>query len=322
MVVALFCALKFCKTEKQKTIALKSTAVLLLTAALIHRILLAFHPNSAPYGGWNYLIPSSFCSITSVVFPIAVLLCKDRNHPIFHCVMYISFLGGVITIFYPDWLFRDGMWHPGTLIALIHHTISLYLFFLMLMLGGWRPSLKKWHYAYIGLAFYILTGYFLLEIMGNYAAVGMFFEITDTVYMIYEEGYGYVIVDYYVEGATAVEITLTRGRPIVLDWHWAFPAPIIFGTYHFGFMGIYEYMHRKSCAKCAAQEGGICEPDGCVIKSEGNCVKIESADAVFADKNGTSLAESSIETIEQQTTEKAGPLSRPRKAKKVETSVG
>ena len=241
-VIALFCVIKFCKTDRQKNIALNFTAGFLLAMAMFHRFMLAFHPNAAPYGGWQYLIPSSFCSITSVAFAIAVLTIRNRNHAIFHCVMYVSFLGGAITIFYPDWLFRDGIMHPATIPALIHHTISFYLFLMMFIVGGWKPSLKKWHYAYLGLALYLLLGYFLIEIMGNYAAVGVFFEIAETIYI---EGYGYH------------EVTLTRGRPIALDWHWSFEGLLIFGAYHFGFMGLYECLHKKNCVNCT--EGAVIE---------------------------------------------------------------
>jgi len=41
--------------------------------------------------------------------------------------MYMAFIGPIIVKFYPDWLFRDGLSHPATVIALIHHIRSLSL---------------------------------------------------------------------------------------------------------------------------------------------------------------------------------------------------
>jgi|GEM_PF-727497 len=211
----------FCKTKKSRNIVLLTTAGLLLTAAVIHRIILAFHPASDPYGGWAYLIPSSFCSLTAFLFSIAVLTIKNKNHPIFHCLMYLAFLGPVIVKLYPDWLFRDGFAHPATLIALIHHTFSFYLCMMIIIFGMWRPSLKQWHAVYLGAALYMMLGYFLIEIMDITASMGVFYTITD---------YAYV----YLGGGNFERqpVTFERGRHIVLDWHWS-TSLMILAAYHF-----------------------------------------------------------------------------------------
>jgi len=248
-IVALVLILKYCKTEKQRNIVMWAWAGILLAAAVIHRMILAFHPDSYPYGGWQYLIPSSFCSMTSFALSLSVLLIKNKNHAFFHWLIYVSLLGGIITKFYPDWLFRDGFGHPATLIALLHHTISFYLSLLLIFQGRWKPNIKKWHYAYLGAAMYILLGYFLIEVLNVYASMGVRFYISGYVC----QASGYMVRDciYCLYGCyDTFYATMSRGRYIVLNWHWFWPVTFVFGAYHFAFMGIWTYVEYRNKYKC------------------------------------------------------------------------
>jgi len=228
-IAALVLVLKFCRSDKSQNTALLVTAGLLLAAAVIHRFILAFHPGSAPYGGWQYLIPSSFCSVTATAFGTTVLLIRNKNHPVFHCLMYMAFIGPVIVKFYPDWLFRDGLSHPATVVALIHHSLSFYLCMAIVFMGKWRPNIRLWYAAYLGTAMYILLGHFLVQALDLYASMGIWFRISDYVYINGEFHH----------------VTLTRGRHIVLDWLWWWPVTPIFVAYHWAVMGGWILAEKK-----------------------------------------------------------------------------
>ena len=67
---------RYAKTEKVRTIALKSIAFLLLVSILANRLSQVFRYDQVR---WYCIIPDSFCGMTSLVIALAVLFGKRNN---------------------------------------------------------------------------------------------------------------------------------------------------------------------------------------------------------------------------------------------------
>ncbi|HEY8365038.1 MAG TPA: hypothetical protein VIK84_05645 [Haloplasmataceae bacterium] len=176
MVLAIVLVKRFVKTDKQLVIIIKSIAFLLLLAIIWNRISIAIGRDN-----YDSLWPSSFCGTSSLVLALGTLLFKKDN-PILHCVVYIGFLGGVLTLVYPDFIGQaNSIFYPMTISGLLHHTLMVFLIILMFITGYFRPSLKKWKYLPIGLALYMVYGLFLITVVGLSDAMYIYSTILDEV---------------------------------------------------------------------------------------------------------------------------------------------
>ncbi len=161
MVVATLLIRKTVKTENQVKIVVKLIAGLLLMAIIWNRTSIAILRN-----GMKSFLPGTFCGASSLALAIAVLV-FPKNSPVFHSVAYTGLLGSLLTLFYPDFIGQDdSFFYPMTISGLIHHTVMLYLVFLMLLTGYLKPELKKWYLLPLGLCFYMVYGLFLIHVVG------------------------------------------------------------------------------------------------------------------------------------------------------------
>lgn len=153
---------KYCKTERALIISIKSTAALLLAFIIWNRICIVISNED-----WFMLLPNTFCGITSFAFAVCALAFV-RDNPTLHCLIYCGFVGGLITMIYPDFISQNqSFFYPNTISGLLHHSVSLYLSVLMLITGWVKPALNKWKYFPIGMAFMMVYGVLLLSISGR-----------------------------------------------------------------------------------------------------------------------------------------------------------
>lgn len=111
-------------------------------------------------------LPSSFCGATSLFLAIAAMTLK-KNHAVFHCLVYVGLLGGLITFFYPEFIGQnESFFYPMTISGLVHHTVTIFLTIVMVFTGYVQPEFKKWHYLFIGLSMYMCYGLFLITVLG------------------------------------------------------------------------------------------------------------------------------------------------------------
>lgn len=82
-IISLILIAKYVKTEKTKTILIKSLAGLLLCAILCNRISLAVINND-----WTRLIPNTFCGLDSLVLALALLIGKKKQRSFAFCSIY------------------------------------------------------------------------------------------------------------------------------------------------------------------------------------------------------------------------------------------
>lgn len=113
------------------------------------------------YTWWN-LLPNTFCGMTSFVMSLALMFGK-KNNVVFHCVAYIGFIGGILTLLYPDFLESQTFFDIRSITGLVHHTICVWLLPLFIKTGYMKPELKKWYIMPLGLSLYMSFGIFELD---------------------------------------------------------------------------------------------------------------------------------------------------------------
>ena len=155
--------LKYCNKIKNEEKLFKITGIILLLFISINRITITIHNmnNSEGYTLLN-LIPNTFCGVTSLVYALTLIFGKKDNI-VFHCVSYIGFIGGLLTIIYPTFLSSQNFWDIRSITGLLHHTICVIVFPLLLKTKYFIPKLKKWYVTPIGLSFYMTFGVFELD---------------------------------------------------------------------------------------------------------------------------------------------------------------
>lgn len=159
-IVSLILIAKFVKTEKTKAIIIKVLAALLLCAVACNRISIAVLSND-----WVRLIPNTFCGLDSLVLSLALLFGKKDN-AVLHFVVYVGFVGGLVTLIYPDFIESySTIFHPITFSGLLHHALTLYLTILVQVVGWFTPNYKKWKNLVIGFMAYITLGAFLIFVL-------------------------------------------------------------------------------------------------------------------------------------------------------------
>lgn len=193
------------KTEKTLKIIIRALGGALLVLIILNRIFICMHKGN----NWWLLIPDSFCGISSLCLAICSLVCRRDSLPL-HCLCYISFWGGTIVTFYPDFLGQASYFmYPATITGLLHHGLAAFIAVLMISTRFMKPSVKKFYAFPCGLSFMTVYGLFLLD--------GLKFEEA-----------------------------MFIGKPLIpnsfLTWY-VFAVVLIAGT--FGLVCLYEYLIKK-----------------------------------------------------------------------------
>ena len=162
-IIGIFLSKKYIKTEKSKIKLLKILALVLLITILTNRISICLKHDPVSF---TYLIPDSFCGMSSLVLALAVLLGKKDN-PVLHFVWFISLLGGLITFVYPDFIGQNpSIFYIPTISGLLHHSLSIVLNIFIFMYGYIKVTYKKWYCTLFGFTCYLTVGAFLVNVFG------------------------------------------------------------------------------------------------------------------------------------------------------------
>lgn len=156
--LTIFLSKKFLKDEKQQTLLIKIVAIILFITILTNRIVLVFEYDKPD---WTKLLTDTFCSTSSYVLSLSILLGKKDNI-VLHFAWLISLVGGSIVTFYADFLGQNPSFlYPPTIFGLLHHTISAILVILILMFKYIHITYKKSYIVLIGFSGYLLLGFFM-----------------------------------------------------------------------------------------------------------------------------------------------------------------
>lgn len=170
MVLGFFLIKKYINTEKKLSWLIRFLGLGLFIAIIWNRTSI----NIGRESFFASFLPGSFCGATSLFLAIAAMSLK-KNHAIFHCLVYVGLLGGLITIFYPDFIGQsDSFFYPMTISGLAHHTVMVFLTIVMIFTGYVKPDFKKWYYLFLGLAMYMCYGLFLITVLNYSDAMHIF----------------------------------------------------------------------------------------------------------------------------------------------------
>ena len=106
-IVTLIIIKHFVKDIKKQDIVVRCVGLLLFILFVWNRIELVVSNNN-----WAYIIPNSFCVMSSFVLSLTVMFGK-RNNIVLHFVVYLAFLGSVLTLIYPDFIGHTFAVHNG-----------------------------------------------------------------------------------------------------------------------------------------------------------------------------------------------------------------
>lgn len=163
----LFLVGKFARTERQKNAAVLISAAFLLIWIVINRVsvtVVQIKNDPDTYSLLN-LIPYTFCGLASLVCSLCALICP-KNNPLYNFICYFGFFGGVITLFYPDFLESQTFWDIRSFSGLMHHALMIWLTLLLLKTRRFRPDFRRvWIYP-LGYTAVMTLGLFELEALG------------------------------------------------------------------------------------------------------------------------------------------------------------
>ena len=161
--IAVFiCNHKFAKTEKQKDLVIKISGAILFIIIFVNRIALVFEFGEIHF---EKLIPDTLCSLSSFVISLAILLGKKDNS-ILQFIWLISFAGGVVTTFYPNFIGQNPSFlYPSTILGMMHHTWSAIVVGLLLVNKYVVIDYKRWRCTLFGFTCYLAYGAFLLCVL-------------------------------------------------------------------------------------------------------------------------------------------------------------
>ena len=161
-ITGLIFAKKYAKTEKAKTWVVKGLAIALLVAIVSNRISIVF---KTPVPEYKWLIPDSFCGLSSLVLSLAVLIGKKDNN-VLHFVWLVSLAGGGITTFYPDFLGQNpSFMYLPTITGLLHHSLSALVAVSLFVFDYITLTYKKWYCVVFGFTCLITFGCFLIYVL-------------------------------------------------------------------------------------------------------------------------------------------------------------
>lgn len=151
----------FVRTEKGLSLTMRIIGGILLCCVIVNRFMISGHK-----GSYIYLIPDTYCGLSSFVLGLSLLFGK-KNNIVFHFVCYVGFVGSVASLIYPDFLGQnESFMYPATITGLIHHSVMLMAITLMFITRYFVPTLKRFYVLPVGLAFMLVLGVFEIQVIG------------------------------------------------------------------------------------------------------------------------------------------------------------
>ena len=206
------------KSETKIDLIVKILGGVLLAFFVFNRIAIACHRETA----WG-LVPDSFCGMGSLGLAICCL-CFKRGALPYHAFVYCMLFGGLITVFYPDFLGQEfhgkatSFLYPATISGLLHHALAGYITVLLFVTGHFKPCVKKTYALPVTMCFILVFGIFLMDACG-------------------------------FEKAMYIGSPLVKGT--FLTWYVVEPLLVVFA---YGLSFLYEYLQKKKEPKAVPPE--------------------------------------------------------------------
>lgn len=171
-IISLILIKKYVKKEKTLNWIIRGTALALLIIIIINRIATAYqmlvteagqHPDIT---SWWYLIPETFCGMSALCLSIDVAFFKKNNLAL-HAFAYFGLLGGLFAGTYPNYLNYLDFWSLRAFTGLLHHSLMVYMFFLILITGYFTPTIKRWYVPMFTHMIFVVFGLFAIQVLGH-----------------------------------------------------------------------------------------------------------------------------------------------------------
>lgn len=158
-ITSIFFIKKKVTDEEKINKIIKGVGWLLLASIIFSRISITLVSKR-----WYDIFPDSFCAFSSFLFSLVIIIGKKDNIAL-HGVAYIGVMGGLATMVYPDFIEQsETIFYAPTISGLLHHVVMVYLFFLIIITGYLKPTIKKWYAILICGTIYMTYGLLLYQI--------------------------------------------------------------------------------------------------------------------------------------------------------------
>ncbi len=163
LILSVILVRKNAKSDRAVRAVLRCVGVVHLAATIWSRVSMTLWLND-----WMSLLPDSFCSLSSLLMPLCLLLFLKKDSGYLHFIWYFSIFGGLITIFYPDFIGQDAsFFFQPTISGLCHHAMLVYSSVMLVATNYFTPTLKKGQCLPLGGACVMTYGIFLLTALGE-----------------------------------------------------------------------------------------------------------------------------------------------------------
>jgi len=166
-IVALVLVKVFCKNPSSVKIIYWVSSGLVLVFILVTRL-----STSIILSDYKNLIPSSFCIIACSIMAVGVIFLTNKNHAVFHCVVYIAVLGSVLTIFQPGFFrsynpnYSSTIFEVRAITGLLYHSFALFLGLLLIVTGDMQPDWRRLWILVLGYGMFIMWAVMCIQMFG------------------------------------------------------------------------------------------------------------------------------------------------------------
>lgn len=155
-------------SDKTLNMVIKIEGIIWLICIILNRVFVTYNDVIVEKrDGYTFLnlIPNTFCGLCSLVLSFTVIFGKKDNF-LFHSLGYLGFVGGLVTMLYPDFLDSQNFFDPRSITGLLHHTFMFGIMLKVLLFGYMKPSIAKWSYFILGLCTITTIGVVELDAFG------------------------------------------------------------------------------------------------------------------------------------------------------------
>lgn len=156
LIAVTFAGIKMSKNSQRKIVI--TAAVFSLVFEVFWRII--FFINKAE---WPDLFPFYPCNIAGLLVPIIAL---TKNKTLKEMFYVFAFIGGIITFVYPQGVFTNQLLNFPILKSVLQHTAIIFIPVFEYATGNFKPKLKNYYLAIIGLFVHLFNSEYLPKLMG------------------------------------------------------------------------------------------------------------------------------------------------------------
>ena len=153
-------------SEKCKKIYTFILSIVIIIGVILTRVSVTVHNtiNNIDNYKWYYFVPDTWCSLNGIMYALNILAFK-RNKNMLHFTAFLGFLGGVMAIFFPNFLQEIAFFDVRSFPSFLYHACMILLSLFLIQSHDLVPTLSKSYFFVIGMIIYMLIGAFEKNVM-------------------------------------------------------------------------------------------------------------------------------------------------------------